>query len=79
MLTLFRPVPVAPLLLETEEERALFQKGENNYKAKKALRKESLLERTPNDEESDLIHAMWTSEMSYKSKQISIPATYNHR
>jgi acyl-coenzyme A thioesterase 9 len=60
-------VRVAPLLLETDEERALFQKGENNYAAKKALRKESLLERTPNDEESDLIHAMWTSEMAYKS------------
>ncbi|KAK2763987.1 hypothetical protein FQN54_009606 [Arachnomyces sp. PD_36] len=65
-----RPVPVAPLLLETDEERALFQKGENNYKAKKALRKESLLERTPNDEESDLIHAMWTSEMSYKNPNL---------
>lgn len=78
MLTRFRPVPVAPLVLETEEERALFQKGENNYKAKKELRKESLLERTPNDEESDLIHAMWTSEMSYKSKQTSLLLKYNH-
>lgn len=71
---LYRPVAVAPLLIETEEERALFQKGENNYKAKKELRKESLLERTPNDEESDLIHAMWTSEMSYKSMKISTPS-----
>ncbi|KAL1968816.1 hypothetical protein VTN77DRAFT_1177 [Rasamsonia byssochlamydoides] len=60
-----KPVPVAPLLIETEEERRLFKQGEENYKAKKALRKRSLLEQAPNDEEADLIHAMWTKEMSY--------------
>lgn len=35
--------------------------------AKKALRKRSLLEKAPDDEESNLIHSMWTKEMSYIS------------
>ncbi|KAL2002369.1 hypothetical protein VTN02DRAFT_76 [Thermoascus thermophilus] len=60
-----KPVPVAPLKLETEEERRLFKKGEENYKAKKALRNRSLLQVAPNEEESHLIHSMWTREMSY--------------
>ncbi|KAE8150158.1 HotDog domain-containing protein [Aspergillus avenaceus] len=60
-----KPVNVAPLLVETEEERLLFKKGEENYQAKKALRKRSLLQKAPDDEESNLIHSMWTKEMSY--------------
>lgn len=53
--------------METDEERRLFELGEKNYKAKKQLRTRSLLQQTPNDEESDLIHAMWTKEMAYLS------------
>ncbi|KAL4927190.1 putative acyl-CoA thioester hydrolase [Aspergillus undulatus] len=60
-----KPAAVAPLLVETEEERELFKKGEKNYQAKKALRKRSLLEKAPDDEESNLIHSLWTKEMSY--------------
>ncbi|EEH08793.1 mitochondrial Acyl-CoA Thioesterase [Histoplasma capsulatum G186AR] len=63
------PVAVAPLLVETDEERRLFELGEKNYKAKKQLRTRSLLQQTPNDEESDLIHAMWTKEMAYLNPQ----------
>lgn len=63
-----RPVSVAPLLVETEEERRLFKKGEENYLAKKALRKRDLLEQAPDIEESNLIHSMWTKQMSYKSE-----------
>lgn len=58
---------MAPLIVETEEEKALFKKGEENYMAKKALRKRSLLEKAPDEEESNLIHSMWTKEMSYIS------------
>ena len=48
---------MAPLIVETEEEKRLFQKGEANYQAKKALRTRSLLEKSPDDEESlSLIH-----------------------
>lgn len=65
---LCRPAAVAPLLIETEEERELFQKGEKNYQAKKALRTRSLLEKAPDDEESNLIHNLWKKEMSYLSK-----------
>jgi acyl-coenzyme A thioesterase 9 len=62
-----RPAPVAPLLLETEDERRLFRQGETNSQAKKALRTRSLLQKAPDDEESNLIHSMWTKEMSYLS------------
>ncbi|KAJ5725777.1 uncharacterized protein N7483_007134, partial [Penicillium malachiteum] len=60
-----KPARVAPLLIETDEERLLYKKGEENSKAKKALRTRSLLEKAPDDEESNLIHSMWTKEMSY--------------
>ncbi|KAF3405228.1 Acyl-coenzyme A thioesterase 9 [Talaromyces pinophilus] len=61
-----KPVAVAPLLIETEEERRLFQKGEENYNAKKALRKRSFLEQAPDQEESNMIHSMWTTGQPYK-------------
>ena len=57
-----------PLSVVTEEEKRLFEKGEANYAAKKALRTRSLLEKAPDGEESNLIHSMWTKEMSYLSK-----------
>ncbi|PLB54424.1 putative acyl-CoA thioester hydrolase [Aspergillus steynii IBT 23096] len=59
------PVSVAPLVIESAEERLLFKQGEENYQAKKSLRTKSLLQKAPGDEESDLIHSMWTKEMSY--------------
>ncbi|PYH73899.1 putative acyl-CoA thioester hydrolase [Aspergillus vadensis CBS 113365] len=60
-----KPVNIAPLVVETAEERLLFKQGEENYQAKKALRSKSLLETAPDAEESNLIHSMWTKEMSY--------------
>lgn len=54
--------------MENAEEEKLFKKGEANYQAKKALRTRSLLEKAPDDEESNLIHSMWTKEMSYLSE-----------
>ncbi|RAH77067.1 Thioesterase/thiol ester dehydrase-isomerase [Aspergillus japonicus CBS 114.51] len=68
-----KPVPIAPLLVETAEERRLYKKGEENSRAKKALRTRSLLEKAPNERESNLIHSMWTKEMSYLNP--SSPAT----
>ncbi|EED23764.1 acyl-CoA thioester hydrolase, putative [Talaromyces stipitatus ATCC 10500] len=61
-----KPVAVAPLLIETEEEQRLFQKGEENYNAKKALRKRSSYEQPPDQEESNMIHSMWTTQRPYK-------------
>lgn len=79
-LTDYRPVPVAPLIVETEDEKRIFKKGEENSKAKKALRTRSLLEKAPDDEESNLIHSMWTKEMSYLSKSRKPPSsTQNHQ
>lgn len=66
---------MAPLIVETEEEKRLYLKGEENSKAKKALRTRSLLQKAPDDEESNLIHSMWTKEMSYLSKPPITPLT----
>ncbi|PGH22963.1 hypothetical protein AJ80_03012 [Polytolypa hystricis UAMH7299] len=72
-----KPVPVAPLVLETDEERALFAKGEKNYNAKRALRARSLLQQTPNDEESDLIHEMWKADVAYHNPQALVKRPSN--
>ena len=60
-----KPVPVNPLLPETEEEKRLFALGEKNSEEKRALAKTALRKQTPNDEESDLIHAMWLKQLEY--------------
>lgn len=60
-----KPVAIAPLQIDTVEERLLFKLGENNYNAKKALAKTALLKQTPNDQETDLIHAMWLKQLEF--------------
>jgi len=63
-----KPVAIAPLQIDTEEDRRLFSMGENNYNAKKELAKTALRKQTPNDEESDLIHAMWLKQLDFHGK-----------
>lgn len=60
-----KPVAIAPLKAETEEEKRLFEQGEDNYKMKKNLAKSNLRKETPNDEESDMIHALWLRQLDY--------------
>jgi len=60
-----KPVAISPVQLETVEEKRLFALGEKNSNEKKALAKKALGKETPNDEESDLIHAMWLKQIEY--------------
>lgn len=60
-----KPVAINPIQLETAEEKRLFALGERNSKEKKALAKTALRKQTPNDEESDLIHAMWLKQLDF--------------
>lgn len=60
-----RPINIAPLRLETPAERALFAKGEENYKAKKALKLSNIMTKAPDGEESVLIHKMWTDSVAF--------------
>jgi acyl-coenzyme A thioesterase 9 len=60
-----KPVAISPLKAETPEERRLFEQGQVNYNVKKALAKTGLRKQTPNDEESDLIHALWLQQLDY--------------
>ncbi|EEP80740.1 conserved hypothetical protein [Uncinocarpus reesii 1704] len=62
---------------QRRKERRLFEKGEQNYTAKKSLRSRSLRLETPNDEESDLIHAMWIRELAYKDPENPIARPKN--
>ncbi|KFY00243.1 hypothetical protein V490_01426 [Pseudogymnoascus sp. VKM F-3557] len=60
-----KPVNISPLKLVTDEEHRLYKEGEENYNAKKELSKIALRKQTPNDEESDLIHALWLKQSEY--------------
>ncbi|KAH0602424.1 uncharacterized protein H6S33_008763 [Morchella sextelata] len=72
-----RATPVPPLVIETPEEKAIFNKGEEYQKAKKALRDVSLAKQTPNDEESDLIHQMWMEQLQYEDPQSKLSKPEN--
>lgn len=63
---------VPPLILETEEEKAIFQRGELYKTAKKGLAMTDLSKQTPNDEESDLIHQLWMEQGKYKDPQSAV-------
>lgn len=60
-----KPVNIPAVLTETEEEKQLYSQGEKNSKHRKELLKRSLLKQTPNDEESDLIHAIWQKQLKW--------------
>lgn len=60
-----KPVQINPLLVETAEEKKLFEQGEKNSKHRKELSQRSLLKQTPDDEESDLIHSIWQRQLKY--------------
>jgi len=60
-----KPVAICSLELDTPEEKRLFALGQQHSNEKKALAKKGLRKQTPNDEESDLIHAMWLKQLEY--------------
>ena len=60
-----KPVNIAPLSVSTPAERALYNRGEENYKRKKLLRLENIMQKAPDAEESVLIHKMWTDSLAY--------------
>ncbi|KAH8687813.1 hypothetical protein BGZ60DRAFT_522455 [Tricladium varicosporioides] len=60
-----KPVAISPLKTTTPEERYIFAEGERNYNAKRAASKLALRKQTPNDLESDLIHALWLQQLSW--------------
>lgn len=74
---------ICPIKLETAEEKKLFALGEKNSNEKKALAKTALRKQTPNDEESDLIHAMWLKQLEYHGKHMKYaprhPLIQRHR
>ncbi|KFY25418.1 hypothetical protein V493_04671 [Pseudogymnoascus sp. VKM F-4281 (FW-2241)] len=60
-----KPVNISPLKLVTDQEHKLYKEGQENYNSKKELSKIALRKQTPNDEESDLIHALWLKQSEY--------------
>lgn len=60
-----KPVAIAPLQASTPEEQRLFSEGQKNYDLKKSHAAQALRKQTPNDEESDLIHALWLTQSDY--------------
>ena len=72
-----KPVAISPILLETDEEKRLFALGEKNSNEKKAMAKRALRKQAPNDEESDLIHAMWLKQLEYHGQLSPRPQPHN--
>ncbi|KAE9375593.1 Thioesterase/thiol ester dehydrase-isomerase [Stipitochalara longipes BDJ] len=66
-----KPVAIAPLKTTTPEEESLFAQGQANYDLKKSLNSQALRKQTPNDEESDLIHALWLAQLDYHDPSTS--------
>ena len=60
-----RPVNVNPLVVSTPEEKRLYALGERNSKIRKQRKEIALTKHTPNDLESDLIHAFWQKQLQY--------------
>ncbi|KAI1611990.1 acyl-CoA thioester hydrolase [Exophiala viscosa] len=60
-----KPVNIAPLEVTTPNEKALFAKGEENYKRKKTMKSSHILTKPPDEEESALIHKMWSESLAY--------------
>lgn len=60
-----KPVKIAPVRTDTEEEQRVFAQGARNSKIRRERSQRSLLKTAPNDEESDLIHAMWQLQRRY--------------
>lgn len=56
---------ISPLLTTTAQEKALFALGQKNYAQKKASSQLALRKQTPNDAESDLIHALWLAQIDF--------------
>jgi acyl-coenzyme A thioesterase 9 len=69
-----RPVAIAPLKATSPAEERLFAQGQANYDLKKSLASQALRKQTPNDEESDLIHALWLAQLDYRD-----PSTSAHK
>jgi len=67
-----KPVNIAPVRTDTEEEKQMYAEGERNSKHRKELAQRSLLKTAPDDEESDLIHAMWQRQLKYHDPNDSL-------
>jgi acyl-coenzyme A thioesterase 9 len=60
-----KPVNLPRLEVTTPAEKALFAKGEENYKKKKSMKSSDILSKPPDAEESALIHNLWTESLAY--------------
>ncbi|KAL9616583.1 MAG: hypothetical protein Q9160_008563 [Pyrenula sp. 1 TL-2023] len=60
-----RPIGIAPLKIKSDLEKQAFAQGEENYKAKKALRESSIRDKAPDAEESSLAHRMWKEKEAW--------------
>lgn len=60
-----KPVNIPSIIPETDVEKALYAQGKVNSAHRKALKSRSLLKQTPNDAESDLMHALWQLQLRY--------------
>lgn len=58
-------MPIPALEITTPAEQAIYDRGEQRSKAKKALASSSLLTTPPDQEEAALIHRIWQRQLAY--------------
>ncbi|KAF2266580.1 Thioesterase/thiol ester dehydrase-isomerase [Lojkania enalia] len=67
-----KPVNVNPLIVATPEEKRLYHLGEHNSRIRKQRNANALIKHTPNDLESDLIHAFWQKQLQFHDPHDSL-------
>ncbi|KAF2863933.1 acyl-coenzyme A thioesterase 9 [Piedraia hortae CBS 480.64] len=65
-----KTVQLPPLITETDEEKTQFEEGVKNSQQRKQNTQRSLLKTKPDDEETNIIHALWQKQISYRDPNI---------
>jgi acyl-coenzyme A thioesterase 9 len=72
-----KPVNIPSVRTDTEEEKRLYAEGEKNNKHRKERANRSLLKTTPDDEESNIIHAMWQKQLKFHDPNDTLRKPHN--
>lgn len=66
-----RAVQINPLVVETEEERRIFERSESDSKKRKELRNKSVRKHTPDAEETQIIHRLWQKQVLWHGNKFN--------
>lgn len=73
-----KSAPINPLLIQTEEEKFLFNLAEKNVKLRRKADIDSLFKEPPSKVENNLIHKMFLSTIDHKQRSFSARVKPDH-